>query len=100
MSLQALLETAPLRRTSHRAALGAPRGLSRVCFGCVFFFVLESGGVDSALARVALLDTDLLPSPVSLATVALLPLIFFISALCVCCWLGACLTRVRTGDEG
>ena len=39
------------------AALGAPRGSSRVCFGRVFS--LEPGGVDSALARVAFLDTPL-----------------------------------------
>ena len=65
MSLQALLGTAPLRLTSHRAALGAPRGLSRVCFGCVFY-MLESGGVDLALLRVAL-------SPLSMVTAALLP---------------------------
>ena len=63
--------------------MGAPRGLSRVCFECVFF-VLESAGVDSALARVALLDTDLLlPSPLSLVTVALLPL-YFLHFSCVC----------------
>ena len=55
--------------------------------------VLESGGVDSALARVALLDTDLLPPPCSLK-------FFIFSALCVFWWLGACLTRVRTDDEG
>ena len=40
------------------------------------FYVPESGGIDSALVRVASLDTDLLPSPLSLVTVALLPLIF------------------------
>ena len=63
----------PLRRTSHRAALGAPRGLSP-----------ESGGVDSALVRVAFVDTDLLPSPLSLATVALLTLMFLrFSFVCV-----------------
>ena len=50
----------PLSRTSHRAALGAPLGLSCVCFGCVFYR-LDSGGADSALARVAFLGTDLLP---------------------------------------
>ena len=83
LSLQALLGTAPLRRTSHRAALGAPRGLSRVCFGCVFF-TLESGGVGSGLARVALLDTDLQPPPLSLVTVALLPSIFLLfSSVCI-----------------
>ena len=62
VSLQALFGTAPLRWTSHRAALGAPRGLSRVCFGSVFYMP-ESVSVDSALLRVALLETDLRPSP-------------------------------------
>ena len=61
----------PLRWTSHRAALGAPRGLSRVCFGCVFYMP-GSVGDDSALSRVALLDTGFLPSPSSMVTVALL----------------------------
>ena len=80
------LLVAALRRTSHRAALGAPRCLSRVCFACVFF-MLESGGVDSALARVAFLDTDLLSSPLSLVTVALLPLIFLhFSFVCIVGW--------------
>ena len=82
LSLQVLLGTALLRRTSHRAALGAPRGSSLVCLGCVFFS-LESGGVDSALSRVALLDTDVLPPPSGLLTVALLPLIFLLDS-CVC----------------
>ena len=46
--------------------------------------MLESGGVDSALARVAFLDTDLLSSPLSLVTVALLYLIFLhFSFVCV-----------------
>ena len=71
MSLQAFLGTAPFRGTSHRTALGAPRGLSRVCFGCVFYMP-GSVGVDSALLRVALLDTDLLASLLSMLTVALL----------------------------
>ena len=63
--------------------------------------MLESCGVDSALARVALLDTDLLPSPLSLVTVAPLPFNFASVHLCVCIvgW-GGCLTRVRTDDEG
>ena len=39
---------APLRWTSHRAALGAPRGLSSVCFGCVLYMP-GSVGDDSAL---------------------------------------------------
>ena len=52
-------------------ALGAPRGLSRVCYGCDFHMP-GSAGDDSALFRVALLDTDLLPSPSSMVTVALL----------------------------
>ena len=71
LSLQVLLGTALLSRTSNRAALGAPRGSSLVCLGCVFFS-LESGGVDSALSRVALLETDFLPPPSGLLTVALL----------------------------
>ena len=99
MSLQALLGTATLRRTSHRGALGAPRGLSRVCFGCVFNMP-ESVGVDTALSRVALLDTDLSHSPSSMVTVALLFKFFFISAMCVYWRMSACLKRVCTGDEG
>ena len=40
--------------------------------------------VDSAPARVALLDTDLLPPPLSLVTVALLPLnVLLFSSVCV-----------------
>ena len=59
VSLQASLGASSLRQTSRRAALGAPRGLSRV---------------------------DLLPSPLGLVTVALLPLIFLhFSFVCVYC---------------
>ena len=47
----------------------APRGLSRVCFGCVFCM---PGPLGIALLRVALLDTGLLSSPSSTVTVALL----------------------------
>ena len=44
----------------------------------------ESGGVDSGPVRVAFLDTGLLPSPLSMVTVALLPLIFLhFSFVCV-----------------
>ena len=68
-------------RTLHRAALGSPRGSSRVCFGCVFF-MLESGGVDSALARVTLLDTDFLPPSLSLMTVLLL-IFHLLSSVCI-----------------
>ena len=63
-----------------------------VCFRCVLF-TLESSGVDSALPRVTPLETDLLPSTLSLVTVALLPLKFPFSTLCVYWWLAACLTR-------
>ena len=60
----------------------------------VVFFVQESGGIGSALARVALLNTDLLPSPLSLVTVALAPFNFSSFQLCVL------RARVRTDDEG
>ena len=71
MSLQALLWSAPLRRTYTEP----PWVLRVVChvFALGVFYMLESGGVDSALARVALLDADLLPSPSRLLTLALLP---------------------------
>ena len=92
VSLQALLGTAPLRWTSLRGALGAPRGLSRVRFGSVFYMP-GSVADDSALLRVALLDTDLLPSLSSRVTVA--PLFNFSSfQLCVYWWFSACLKRV------
>ena len=95
-----LLGTALLRWTSHRAASGAPRGSSRVCFGCVLF-MLESDGVDYALARVALLDTDLLLPSFQLGDGRLAPFNFCSFQLCLYIggW-GAFPTRVRTDDEG
>ena len=49
-------------------------------------FYMQSVGDDSALLRVALLDTDLLPPPLSLVTVALVPLIFLLFQLCGFFW--------------
>ena len=78
MLLQALLGSAPLRRTSQRAALGAPRGAgtSRT-WTLTFCLSLEHG------------DCRLAPFN-----------FFLLSALCVYWWLSACLKRVRTGVEG
>ena len=68
--------------------------IAQCCLGCSAWFVtcllwvclLHAGvrWIDSALARVALLDIDLLLPPLSLVTVALLPLIFLLFIqLCV-----------------
>ena len=70
------------------SCVGCSAWLVTCCFGCVFF-TLEPGGVDSAPARVALLDTNPLPLQLGDGRPALS---FF-------CWLGACLTRVRTDGE-
>ena len=53
------------------------------------------------MTQLALLDTDLLPSPLELGDGRRAPdnrpSFQFV---CVYCWLGACLTPVRTDDEG
>ena len=66
-----------------KSGKGAPHGFfSRVCFGCVFS-MQESVGVDSALSRVAFLDTDLVPFRVCMVTVALLFNFFHFSHVCL-----------------
>ena len=64
--------------------------------------ILTKGNFNSALARVAVLDTDLLPSSLELDNGRPAPFNFipFRSSVCVLLAGRVCLTRVRTDDEG